>query len=232
MDVVKTRNLQFAQIGQSNYSPYADVNGSGIVDIFDVVKVRNAQGVMLPPPSAAGSATATSTASAVSAPAPGGSLVILAPNTYSSVTPGAGNLGGGSFGSITTNGGAVDVGSWISSAQSTNSVGYIPHALIFQPPVWGPGSCAVQVARFSVQCSEFPALRLISHQHQPVMPCSVLCLRLPGRSSWVALELSTRLMRCTSARSRLTAARSIQVLGFQRRRLRMDWDIPVPFLFH
>ena len=232
MDVVKTRNLQFAQIGQSNYSPYADVNGSGIVDIFDVVKVRNAQGVMLPPPSAAGSATATSTASAVSAPAPGGSLVILAPNTYSSVTPGAGNLGGGSFGSITTNGGAVDVGSWISSAQSTNSVGYIPHALIFQPPVWGPGSCAVQVARFSVQCSEFPALRLISHQHQPVMPCSVLCLRLPGRSSWVALELSTRLMRRTSARSRLTAARSIQVLGFQRRRLRMDWDIPVPFLFH
>ena len=47
-DVAVTRSLQFSQPGDATYSPYADVDGSGIIDVLDVVKVRNSYSGIMP----------------------------------------------------------------------------------------------------------------------------------------------------------------------------------------
>jgi VCBS repeat-containing protein len=70
LDTIKTRNRQFTSVGDANYSPLFDVNGSGRIDIFDTVQVRNLQFTDLPagqPGSAGSPAAAPSPAPAITA---------------------------------------------------------------------------------------------------------------------------------------------------------------------
>lgn len=66
-DTIKTRNKQFTQIGDPNYSPFYDVNGSGGINIQDTILVRNHQFTTLP------------AGEPVIGPLAGGSLTALAP---------------------------------------------------------------------------------------------------------------------------------------------------------
>jgi hypothetical protein len=48
VDTVSTRNRQFTAPGDSNYSPFYDVDGNGSISIVDTIDVRNRQFTSLP----------------------------------------------------------------------------------------------------------------------------------------------------------------------------------------